>query len=223
MLELLIWIALVNPVLSITKVDMGNGIKFKLDVTQDVFIYDSSNWNYFNDLIIGKHTSYPKKRTLIQFEDITKNHCPNQKLLWAKMYMKFEYMHKASSCSVSQCPANPTTMNIQLVLKSWNEREATKTHRTNNLMWAKPFLDTNSVDAESRLQRTPTVIYTSRPGGFVEFDVTRAVKSWLKGKENYGLLIWAAEENVDARDIRFASKEDPDSTKHAYINVMCDY
>lgn len=218
------WIALVNPVMSITSADLGNGIRFKLDVTQDVFIYDSSNWNYYEDLIIGKHPSYPKKRILIQFEDITKKDCHHKKLLWAKMYLHFEYMHKASWMSMSQCPAYPITMNVHRVKKSWKESEATKTHRMKDATWSQPYLDIYDNDAEYRIQKRPTVIYTARPSGFVEFDVTLAVKDWLKGKEeNYGLLIWAAEEDVDGRDFRFASNQDPDTEKHAFLNVMCDY
>ena len=67
-----------------------------------------------------------------------------------------------------------------------------------------------------------TIIYTVRPAGFVEIEVTSAAKEWKNGKPNYGVIIWATNENEDGRDTRFYSKFYSDFTKHAYIQLNCN-
>lgn len=53
-------------------------------------------------------------------------------------------------------------------------------------------------------------------------QVTDAVKNWADGtKDNNGLLMKIVDENVDSRSLRFYSNDYSDTTKHAYINVIC--
>ena len=79
------------------QVDTGNGYIYKLEATQDVFIYDSSNYNFYNFLIVAKHPFYHKKRMLLQFQDLPST-C--KQVEWAKMYLYYWYSHKASSRTV---------------------------------------------------------------------------------------------------------------------------
>lgn len=57
----------------------------------------------------------------------------------------------------------------------------------------------------------------------MEFDVTGVMKNWKNGAPNYGLLLMATNEDVNGRDTRFYSNAFNDKTKHAYINVLCDW
>ena len=66
--------------------DYGNGILYRMNATDDVFVYDQRNQNDYNFLIVGNHPGYPLKRTLVKFEDIPKA-CKSIK--WAKMYIYF--------------------------------------------------------------------------------------------------------------------------------------
>ena len=68
----------------------------------------------------------------------------------------------------------------------------------------------------------PVVVF--RPPGFIEFDVTSAVLNWRSviPDPNYGLLLLATNENVLGRDTRFYSNADGDTSRRAYINVLCD-
>ena len=68
----------------------------------------------------------------------------------------------------------------------------------------------------------PVVVF--RPPGFIEFDVTRAVLNWRSEipDPNYGLLLLATNENELGRDTRFYSNAESDTSRHAYINVLCD-
>ena len=68
---------------------------------------------------------------------------------------------------------------------------------------------------------TVTVL-TSRPSGFVEFDVTSAVKNWHNGESNYGVLLRTSTKYIIRGGIRFFSNAENDVSKHAFINVLCD-
>ena len=61
-----------------------------------------------------------------------------------------------------------------------------------------------------------------RPSGFMEFDITRAMRNWKAGDPNYGLLLLATNEDTVGRDIRFSSNADRTTSRHAYVNVLCD-
>ncbi len=37
-------------------------------------------------------------------------------------------------------------------------------------------------------------MFTGRPAGYVEFDITEAMRNWKSGQPNYGLLVWATNE-----------------------------
>ena len=51
--------------------------------------------------------------------------------------------------------------------------------------------------------------------------MTSAVNEWKAGHPNYGVVIWATNENKAGRGTRFASKSEDDSSKHPYIVVNC--
>ena len=200
-------------------VDVGAGTLYKLDVVEDVWL-ERPTWNYNNHqwLIVGKLTQFPKKRSLLRFNDIpsactTVNH--------AMMYIYYSYSHKACWHSVYQAPFITCTIQAHRVLKSWKETEATTTMRYSGAPWHKAYLGLDDTGANDCPTGQAT-IYADRPAGFVETEVTSAVKDWKDGKPNYGLLIWATNEDQDGRDTRFYSRSYNDSTKFAYIQLNCN-
>jgi len=204
--------------------DSGDGMRYRLNVVQDVWLESSGNNGNEELLIVGKHPLWDKKRTLVQFDSITKEDCPIERLRWAKMYIWYEYAHKWSAQTVYDAPFKSRALQVHRVKQQWKESEATRFQRMSGVSWGTPWLGIDNVDAEIIPQDyQPTRIYTSRPKSYVEFDVTLAVKSWIQGKANYGLLMYALDENTDARDIRFLSSESDDEGKHPFVNVMCDY
>lgn len=215
-----IWIVLFCTA-NLTPLDFGDGNLFKLTVTQDVWLEDGSNKNNHNILIVGKHADYDKKRSLFQFQSISSTDCPVVR--WAKMYAYFEYAYNSEWLTTQDAPYTTRTLLVHLVKKQWKETEATVNQRMNGVSWGSPWLNMNNDDAEAFPQDIVT-FYTERPQGFVEFDITNAVTSWIAGTTpNYGVLLWALDENVDGRDLRFSSNYEPDAGKHAFINVMCEY
>ena len=203
------------------QINLGDGILYRLNVVEDVWLERSTiNYNNYPWLLVSKATLYPKKRTLIRFEDIP-SACTN--VNYANMYIYYSHSGAPSWLSVTQAPLIIRTIQVHRVLKSWNETAATTTYRDrySGAAWNQPYLGLDDTDAND-CPTGQTTIYAGRPAGFVEFDVTSAVKEWKAGKPNYGLLLWGTNEDLDGRGPVFISNYHSDSDKHAYLYINCD-
>ena len=192
--------------------------QYKLKVVEDVTLErGSKNFNYLEYLIVGLHPDYPKKRSLLKFENVP-SECGT--VNDAIMYLYYQYSHKASSHTNAEAPFITRTIQAHRVLKSWKETQATSNKRNSLKNWSTQWLGLYNTDAKSS-STGHTTIYPGRPKGFVGIDVTSAVKDWHTGYPNYGVVIWATNEDQVGRDTRFFSKSESDSTKHPYIVVNC--
>ena len=196
----------------------GQGDVYTLKVVEDVWLEGTSNYNNYPWLLVGKHVGFNKKRSLLRFEDIP-NDCKT--INFAMMYIYYSYSHKASWQSVTKVPFISRTIQAHRVLKQWNETQATRYIRNGSDKWDTPYLGLDDTDAND-CPTGHTTIHTWRPSGFVEIEVTSAVQDWKAGKPNYGLLIWATNEDINGRDTRFFSKSYSDSSKHSYMLVNCN-
>ena len=200
--------------------DFGNGILHRLNVTDDVFVYNQGNQDHFNFLIVGNHPGYPLKRTLVKFEDIPRT-CKS--IQWAKMYLYFWYSHKASFMSDRSVPYIPRPLQVNQIRKYWNERSATRDNSQPGVKWNTPYLGLDGSDAERSVLDTVTV-YTGRPTGHMEFDITQAARNWLSGQPNYGVVISATNEQIRGREARFYSRERGNDWRvHPLMSVLCSY
>ena len=201
--------------------DTGAGLLYRLDVVKDVCLERSTtNFNYLQWLIVAKHPGFPNKRSLIQFENLPHS-CSAAQIRSAKMYLYYVYSHKASWHSIKTTPFIPRYLEVRLVKKYWREDQATSLYRYGRYRWSSQWLSLDGRDAKASPQRGIVTIFPNRPRGFVEFDITDAVKSWRSGTPNYGLLIRATNELARGRDIRFASNRYSDKSKHAFVQVLC--
>ena len=198
--------------------DSGAGTLYQMQVVEDVWLEGSLNFNNYPWLIVGHLPQFRKKRSLIRFEDIPSN-CTY--VNYAMMYLYYEYSHKASWQSVTQTPFIIRIIQAHRVLKSWSETQATSIRRNSTEFWHQPYLGLDDTDASS-CPTGHTIIYTRRAPGFVEVEVTSAVREWMAGKPNYGLLIWATNEDQLGRGTRFNSKYHSDSSRHPYIQLNCN-
>ena len=197
----------------------GQTTSHYLKVVEDVTVErGTTNFNYLLYLIAGLHPGYPMKRSLLRFQDVP-NGC--RSVSRATMYIYYVYSHKASFCSDSQAPFITRTIRANRVLKSWKEIQATSTKRDSYNYWHTPWLGLNNIDATS-YSTGKTTIYPSSPRGFVQIDITSAARAWKYGSPNYGVVILATNENIAGRDTRFASNADSDSSRHAYIHLICN-
>ena len=213
----------VAPSYAATSSDTGDGILHNLSVTQDVWIErPNKNYNYLDMLLVAKHPQFPLKRSLVQFENLPATACSAEDIRIAKMYLYFRYAHKAGWHSPATAPNVTRPLAVQRVLQEWDETQASSTQRMSGVLWSQPYLGLDNTDAQATPQSIPTYYHAHRPSGYMEFDVTRAVKDWANGAPNHGLLIWAMNEYIEGRDIRFYSKEHKDRAKRPILKVLCD-
>ena len=196
----------------------GQGDVYPLNVVEDVFLEYLSNHSHYQWLIVGKHVGYPKKRFLLRFEDIPSD-C--QTINFAMMYIYYSYSHKANGTNVTEAPFICRTIQAHSILQHWSETQATIYIRSGSEEWNTPYLGLDDTDANS-CPTGYTTIYPQRPSGFVEIEVTSAVQDWKAGIPNYGLLLWATNEDINGHDTRFFSKSYSDSSKHPYMLVNCN-
>ena len=217
-------VALLAPATQgVTTYNTGKGILYRLRVLQDVTVERSTrNFNSLPYLIVSKHPGYPNKRSLVQFENLPIA-CPVSKIKSAKMYLYYVYAHKASFHSITRTPFVPRYLQVHLVKRYWRQTQATSTKRYSILNWSTPWLGLDDTDAEAIPQDwNPVTIFPGRPRGFVEFDITPAVIKWRsRVRPNYGLVVRAVNELEPGRGIRFYSNAYSDTTKHAYVQVLC--
>ena len=126
-LAALIILGLVSIGVSVAQTDVGAGILYRLKVVADVWLEQPTvNYNSYPWLIVGTHPEYPKKRSLLQFEDIPSN-CTT--VNHAMMYIYYAWSGKASWMSITEVPFITRTIQAHRVLESWVETEATTTKR----------------------------------------------------------------------------------------------
>jgi hypothetical protein len=206
--------------LALLKHDYGNGILYRMNATDDVFVYNGGNQDFYDFLIVGNHPHYPLKRTLVKFEDIPHT-CKS--IQWAKMYLYFWYSHKASFMSDAVVPYIPRPLQVNQIKKYWNENTATRDSSQPGVKWSTPYLGLDGSDAIADALDVVTV-YTGRPAGHMEFDITQAAKNWLLGQPNYGVVISATNEEVLGREARFYSRERGNDWRvHPIMSVLCHY
>ena len=105
--------------------------------------------------------------------------------------------------------------------KDWVETEATSVFRCSGVTWSQPYLALNGRDPDAEERPLDAVtIYINRPAGYVEFDVTDAVRDWADGQPNYGLLLWATNETEEGRDMRFYGRKKEEQFQ-PFIQVHC--
>ena len=67
-------------------------------------------------------------------------------------------------------------------------------------------------------------VYTGRPSGYMEFDITQAAKNWRSGQPNYRVGISVTNEQIFGREARFYSHERGNDWRiHPMMSVLCSY
>ena len=98
----------------------------------------------------------------------------------------------------------PRPLQVHQVKEPWRESEATRDDRLTGVPWSKPYLGLDGSDAVKHPMAIVT-IFTGRPSGYIEFDITEAARNWKEGQPNYGVVILATNEDVCGCDTRFYS------------------
>ena len=189
-----------------------------LAATKDVWIDSNQggNHHHIRELIVGRDRhSTGKRRFLIQFENIPST-C--RRVKWANMYVYFSHAHKASWQSVHVAPYIPRELEVHQILKSWSETQVTATHRYRSVRWNHTDVGLDGTDAKAYSQGKGEIMFPGQPPRYVQLDVTDASRNWLSGESNYGLLVYATNEDIIGYDLRFHSRE---MSSKPFMTVAC--
>ena len=84
------------------------------------------------------------------------------------------YAHKTSWESVNSAPCIERDLQVHQVMKSWNEYKVTNVYRQMKLKGVSHIWHLMTL----MLSPTLKTIFTGRPAGYIEFDVTEAMQNW---------------------------------------------
>jgi len=185
--------------------------------TQDVWLESvNANKNGFDFLIVGKTGEFVKKRTLVQFK--TPKVPADEEVVSATLSLYYFVSTKPGWDPDEK--GIDRTIQVHRMLVPWVEHQATSKFASFNVQWSTVHVGLNDIDAET--EALDSGLWVCQDYGWNTFDVTDAVKSWVADADsNYGLLVWATNENQSGMDMRFYSREhDEDETLRPKLTVV---
>ena len=175
-----------------------------LPAVKDTTLESNSRLGSYEFLLVGHHARYPKKRFVIQFQDIPQS-CGT--VLSATMVLTYSHSHQVRPPPF--VPPGTRVLCAYQILRYWNEQ--TIGHTT--------YMSSGS-DYNSNCLDMATLLPWPGKGTLVRMDVTQAAKNWVNGAQNYGILVRVIHEDVVKRDRRFYSREAA-SANRPYLEVAC--
>ena len=175
-----------------------------LPAVKDTTLESYSRLGSYEFLLVGRHAGYPKKRFVVQFQDIPRS-C--RRVLNATMVLKYSHSHQVRGAFIAP---GTRVLCAHQILRSWNEQ--TIGHTT----YMSPVSDYNS-----QCLGRATLLPWPDKGTLVRMDITQAAINWINGAQNYGILVRDIYEDVLVkRDRRFYSSEAA-SANRPYLEVVC--
>eukprot|EP00040_Diaphanoeca_grandis_P005904 m.35032 g.35032 ORF g.35032 m.35032 type:complete len:786 (-) comp17074_c0_seq1:55-2412(-) len=169
-------------------------------------------------LIVAKHTGYPKKRTVIKFDT---SDTADKSIVCARVKLWFVYAHRASTQETE--PWVDRKLSVGALLTPFEEMVVNAKYSSTGVAWPKTtqypdYLDNPEVVEEAT--ETFHRVCENNKSHWASWDVTAMAREWASGeRENNGLLMWAANEHVNGRDLRFASRNYKNQSLLPYLEV----
>jgi len=206
----------IDPPVGIPCDDPGDGnFCIVAPVTQDTWLENASSKGTQAWLILGKHKSYPIKRSLAQFDMAVVPE--NAAVLSATLKVYFVYAHKASGSTEEGVDR---VIRAHQMLVPWNEASATSSSAQNGQPWTASLAGVDGTDAKAEAEGT-ALFQWQVTGVWHAFDVTALAKQWLAApSSNHGVLLMAENETVEGRDMRVRSSNAPETDQHPVIEIV---
>jgi RHS repeat-associated protein len=183
--------------------------------SEDVWLEGSSNKNGGTNadmLLIGKAACCAKKRTIIKFS--TAGVPGTATVLNAQM--KLYYFSVSNGGSGSWVDR---WVQVHQLLVNWDEAQATSVNRLTGTPWNVAYVGLNDIDAKSTYEST-ILFQSGQTNTWKSWDVTALTQKWVNGTAtNYGVVLWANNEDVNGYDLRFRSSEYATTTERPYLQV----
>lgn len=179
---------------------------------------DNGNYGTNKHLIVATSGSYAKKRSLMRF-DMSK--IPKAaKVSKATLWLFIDYWHDALK---GNDVAVDRPVQVHEVLRVWSESKATAKSsgvQGLHLYWKAKWLAFDDFDAAK--QATATATWQANGTGWKEFDITPLAQKWVDdASKNFGVLVWATNEDKTGREPRWFSKDATGNGagRHPYVKV----
>ena len=105
------------------------------------------------------------------------------------------------------------------LLVNWNETQATCDVRLTGTSWALQYGAINGTDAKAAMEST-TLFKVNEFPVWKNWDLTTLTQNWVNGTAtNYGVILWATNEDTDGMNLWFRSSEYSDSNFHPRLEV----
>jgi len=188
-------------------------------MSEDVRLYDGGNYGSDTRLAVGKfqNTGNLKTRTLISF-NLTG--IPSDAIvLNAQMRLKY-YEVIGSGGWVDRW------VQAHQMLDSWNEAQADSLKRLTGVNWGAPRGQIGGTNPDANGQFESTQFFwqneqqTELPK-WKSWDLTALTQKWLNGTAtNYGVILWATNEDVAGYTFRFHSSEATNQSDRPDLEVV---
>ena len=146
----------------------------------------------------------PKKRTVIEF-DIAGSGIPSTaNVINAQMQL---YYYSAMRPTGSTDPWIDRWIQAHQLLVDWDEAQATKVKRLTSTNWNADWGAIDGTDADSTMEST-VLFQEGETGTWKSWNLTNVTQDWVDGSAtNYGVILWATNEDTDGYEMRFRSSE----------------
>ena len=194
-------------------------------VDRDVYIVDETNKNYKKFLDVGIADNLPKRRSLIKFDLNAAGVPSNATVVNSLLKLKF-YSTSGSGTIIDR------TVNAHQVLKNWREAQATRDIRLNNsgtdVPWGTQYGQIGGTNADINGTAESATIFTIAEQQNIgstgplskSWSLTDLTQAWVDGSENNnGVLLWATNEDIAGKYLRFHSSEAVNSADQPVLEV----
>ena len=193
----------------------AGGTCINLEPVQDTWLEGTSNKGGNDFLIVGKTGTFEKKRSLMRFD--LSSLPPGAAVVGATLEVYYFASTKPSWEPNEQ--GIDREIRVHRVLKTWNENQATADKATSNTNWSAKCLAMDGTDAEA--QALDSEIWLNQVYEWKSLDVTPAAKAWAADSaQNFGLVVYAANDDVNGMDMRFYSREKSDAALTPRLIVL---
>lgn len=129
--------------------------------------------------------------------------------------MKYVDADKIIQFTDIKSPTNIWHLCTYQVLRPWDETIGSSTYMNT----PKDYLDEHT-DRVTFISNSRGIVAVARPvsNGYVPFDITPAVKNWVNGDHNYGIVVIDLNEDMVGRDRHFWSSKG-ESKNRPYLEL----
>jgi hypothetical protein len=174
------------------------------DVTRDTRLQNAANWGSDVTLMVGKKSDSVKKRSLLKF-DFAYSGIPSNAAILNSLLQLYYYdaQRAGSSAWVDRW------VQAHQVLNNWDELQADSLKRLTGTNWLAPRgkigPGSNPANEDANGQFESTMLFQqNQTNTWKVWSLTALTQKWINGTAaNYGVILWATNDDVNAYDLRF--------------------